>query len=206
LPNGQPASLSTATRNRAHGYVTNAELPSALSVIRSLGRQGWKAVAASDDPSAPGLSSRYVSAALLHEPTRATPDLVYRRLHDAVVGHAVDLLIPVTDDALLAVIPHRSELPATCAVAAAPDVSLRLAMDKAATLEVSRQQHVPVPDGELITSENDIRRYTGHLGWPIVVKPAFSRVRRPDGGIQALTTGYAHARTTSTNCKARLPR
>ena len=96
----------------------------------------------------------------------------------------------MTDDALLAVVPHRSELPATCSVAAAPDIPLQLAMDKAATLGVAKEQGIPVPDGELVTSEDDIRRYAGHLGWPVVVKPAFSRVRRPDGGIQALTCPF----------------
>lgn len=174
--------------------ITNAELSSSLSIIRSLGRQGWSVVAGSSRPDAPGHHSRYATVRLLHNDFGLAPDKALEDLVGAAHRYAVDVLIPVTDDALLTATPSRNRFPPTCALAAAPDGPLRLAMDKVATTRLAERLGIPTPDCQVVTSPEEARGFGDHLGWPVVVKPSFSRVRDGGGALHALTTRYAHNR------------
>jgi predicted ATP-grasp superfamily ATP-dependent carboligase len=171
--------------------VTDAELMSAVAVIRSLGRAGWTVVAVSTDPGAPGLRSRYTSVPLVLGAPDMTPAEESDRLLRVAAEHAVDVLIPVTDNTLLALSAVRDRLPAGCTLATADPEALHATMDKAATLSLAASLGIPFPDVAHVTSVTEALDAADGLGWPVVVKPRFSRVRLPDGGIARCTTSYA---------------
>jgi predicted ATP-grasp superfamily ATP-dependent carboligase len=171
--------------------VTDAELMSSVAVIRSLGRAGWRVVAVSTDPRAPGLRSRYTSVPLVLGSPDMTAAEVADRLLAVAAEHAVDVLIPVTDNTLLALSPVRDRLPPGCTLATADEEALHATMDKAATLALAASLDVPFPDIAHVTSVAEARDAAEELGWPVVVKPRFSRVLLPDGQLARCTTSYA---------------
>jgi predicted ATP-grasp superfamily ATP-dependent carboligase len=188
--------------------VTDAELGSALAVVRSLGRAGWRVVAASSAPRVPAFSSRW-TARSVRLPAGGGTGEEAEALLALVVGERVDVLVPVTDATLLRVDAIRDRLPAGCVVASAPPEAVRTSQDKVATLHLAAELGIPVPDAVVVRADGaaptgcadagsvpgaglglaDVR--AGALGWPVVVKPQWSRVRLPDGGIARCTTSYA---------------
>lgn len=159
--------------------VTDAERGSAVAIIRSLGRRGWNVVAAASDRLVPGFYSGYASATVRYPAPLVDPDGAIDALIDAAGRHAVDLLIPVTDEIILPLAVARDRLPPGCRVAMPDAAALDAVVDKVATLELARSLGVPVPDGVAVGSVDQALSEAGQLGWPIVVKPRRSYDWRP---------------------------
>lgn len=175
--------------------VSDAGRGSAVSVIRSLGRWGWRVVAASSDRIVPGFSSRWTSACVRHPRPRENPEGAADALLEAIQHHDVSLLVPVTDEVILPVLARRSEFEARCTVAL-PATDQYLAMrDKWATIELARRLGIPVPRSALVTDQASAVACAEELGWPVVVKPRHSYRYHGRRGRAAHVT-YAHDRTS----------
>lgn len=159
--------------------VTDAGRGSAVAIIRSLGRLGWNVVAAASDQLAPGFHSRYTSAVVPYPDPVLDAGGAMDVLVAAAARHAVDLVVPVTDEVILPLSVAREALPARCRVAMANGTALESVVDKLATLELARSLDVPVPDSVAVDTVEAAVREAGHLGWPIVVKPRRSYDWRP---------------------------
>jgi predicted ATP-grasp superfamily ATP-dependent carboligase len=172
--------------------VTDADRGSALSIVRSLGRRGWRVIAAGHDPTSIGFRSRYASERLVYPaPDRAPTEFV-----DAVLAAAsrlqVDLIIPVTDATILPLHEERDRFRAVCRVAMPDDAdALHVVSDKSRTLELAVSLGVPVPRCVLATSPESAVEAAEHLGWPVVLKPRFSRVYQSRRTIEAFEVAYA---------------
>lgn len=171
--------------------ITDAELMSSLAVIRSLGRKGFTIVAASVDRAAVGFRSRYTAVRLHHPPGRRRPGLIRQALVEAVERHGVELLVPVTDEALLTIVPYAKDFPRSCKLATATSEALYTTMDKAATLKLAGDIGIPVPDSVLVTDPWVGDLSMRDLGLPLVVKPQYSRVLTPEGNFRRFSTSYA---------------
>lgn len=179
--------------NAVHrAIVTDARRGSALATIRSLGRRGWRVVAADAGPEVPAWRSRYASRRLRYPDPVVEPDAAA----DAVLGAArVDgttLLVPVTDEIALPLLARRAAWPAGLIVALPSADAAEVAWDKARTLELAARLGVPVPETEVTTSPEGARAAAAELGWPVVLKPARSRLYRPGEAIRALHVAYAN--------------
>jgi hypothetical protein len=81
--------------------VTDAGLGSAIAIIRSLGRKGWRVIAADSDPRSPGFRSRYAQDQVLYPAPESSPRECIETLLQAATEKGVDLIIPVTDAVIL---------------------------------------------------------------------------------------------------------
>jgi predicted ATP-grasp superfamily ATP-dependent carboligase len=171
--------------------VTDAGRSSAISIIRSLGRQGWDVVAADASPASAGFASRYAGERLVHPDPARDPEAAAERLLEAAADRQVDLLVPVTDELVLLLAAARHRLPPGCTLAVADDAGLAATGDKAATLGLARSVGLDTPCTAVVGTEEQARAAAPGLGWPVVVKPARSRVRT-DGGIERFSVAYAN--------------
>ena len=169
--------------------VTDAGRGSAVAVIRSLGRLGWTVAAADVDPRAPGLHSRYTSQKMIYPDPLEDANATARAFARYIERHEIDLVIPVTDEAILPLQSIRAELPDRVKLAMASDAALAVAGDKIATLELAQRLGVRVPESVIIRT-GDVDR-AARLGWPVVVKPARSRLLTPAGRITRHVVSYA---------------
>jgi predicted ATP-grasp superfamily ATP-dependent carboligase len=161
--------------------VTDAGRGSAISVIRSLGRAGWEVVAADSTPRSPGFRSRYAGATVVYPDPLEDPQRVVEVLHAEAVARAIDLIIPVSDEVLLPLSAQRDRFLGVCALAIPDATALDQVSDKAATVDLARRLGVPLPRTVLVRTADEAADAAADLGWPLVVKPARSRVVRPDG-------------------------
>ncbi len=171
--------------------VTDARRGSALAFIRSLGRRGDHVVAADATAPSAGMRSRFAAGRVRYpSPTvdpGATGDALVRAAHD----HRIDLIVPITDEVILALRDRQPELPAACRVAIPDPEAARVASDKRATIDLARSLGIPVPESIPAETPDAIRAAAQDLGYPVVLKPMSSRIRGETGGVRQYTVSYA---------------
>lgn len=173
--------------------VTDAGRSSAVAIIRSLGRRGWDVVAADTDPRSAGFASRYATERLVHPDPIQDPEGAAARILEMAAARSIDLLVPVTDELVLPLVAARERLPAGCVLAVPDDAGLAATADKVATVELARRLGVPTPPTAVVRTTAEALEAAPDLGWPVVVKPAVSRLRT-DRGIERLAVTYANDR------------
>jgi predicted ATP-grasp superfamily ATP-dependent carboligase len=185
-----PVTRRGRDRHPATILVTDAGRGSALAIIRSLGRAGYRVVAADCDRCSAGFASRYASERVVYPPPDSDPEGAARLTLDVAPRLGVDLIIPVTDWLLLPLSAMRECFDDVCDLAAPSPEALAMASDKAATLVLAERLDVPVPRTHLVETVGEAIAATRDLTWPVVLKPRASRLRR-GGGMEAFTVAYA---------------
>lgn len=171
--------------------VTDADRGSALAIIRSLGRRGWRVIAAGGQEDCLGFRSRYVAERVVYPTSWRHARETVDTLLQAIRSYGVDLLIPVTDEVLLPVAAIRELFEETCRVAVPGNRQLALVTDKWETLSLAREQGVPVPRSHLVETVAEAHALAGEFSWPVVVKPQRSRMMDGTIGMYALEVAYA---------------
>ena len=172
-------------RNTAKGseaqptlLVTDATRGSAISIIRSLGRSGWRVIAADSDPNSLGFRSRYADERIVYPAPEAGPGDVVDFLLHVARDRGVDVLVPVSDAVLLPLSKQRDRFAGICRLAV-PDVeALDAVTDKLQTLELARREGVPVPKTHPVESISEACKRAEDLAWPVVLKPQRSVLLR----------------------------
>jgi predicted ATP-grasp superfamily ATP-dependent carboligase len=174
----------------ARVLVTDGEQRAALAVVRSLGRAGHDAlVCATGSRSLAGLSRHCAGRLVVPDPL-TDPLPFVDALAAACTEHRVQLLLPIAEPAILAILEQRERFPGVRIPF--PDAgTFRRSCDKAAVLEAAAIAGLHVPQQRIVTSpEFDV----DDLEYPIVVKPARS-VGEADG--TRLKVGVRHAATAA---------
>ena len=116
---------------------------------------------------------------------------------EAISRWRVDLVIPVTDAAILPLSEERDRLPPACRVAMPEPEPLRVVTDKRRTLELASRLGIPTPRSVLVDSAEAAREAAGDLGWPVVLKPMSSRVYRDRKSVEAFEVSDVMATTAT---------
>jgi predicted ATP-grasp superfamily ATP-dependent carboligase len=169
--------------------VTDAARGSALAVVRSLGRAGFRVVAADADAGAPALRSRYAAVARSYPAPEQSAAALCDALYTIVREEHVDLVVPVTDFVLQPLAGERARFEAVTRLALADKSALDVTSDKQATLELAHRLGVPAPETRLVANAAEARAAAYELGWPVVVKPRVSK--RVGPGVESFQVTYA---------------
>ena len=171
--------------------VTDARRGSAVAFIRSLGRRGDHVVAADATTPSAGMRSRFARGHVRYPAPaldpEATGDALVRAAHD----HRIELIVPITDEIILALRDRLDELPAGCQVAIPDSVAAAAVNDKRATMDLAASLGIPVPESIPAASGEAIRAAADRLGYPVVIKPLTSRLRGDTGGVRQFAVTYA---------------
>lgn len=148
----------------------------ALSVCRSLGRQGAVVeIAAFDRLRQPAELSRYCEARVDLGSPVTDPDGVRARLAGHLDATPYDALFPITDMACELIYADHAALAARAAIVGPAPAAYRRAVDKAQALELARQVGLGVPDSLLLRLGDDPAPAFARLEeGPIYVKPVRS--------------------------------
>lgn len=161
--------------------VTDGNTRSALAAVRSLGRAGHTVfVAAAAQPSLAGVS-RYAAGTDEYPDPNKDAAAFMPALAGLVRKHAIDVLLPMTEITTLLVTGEQHTLPATCRLPFPAVEVVDRASDKSQVLALATELGIPTPRSVVLRAAGDARQYDGSLGWPVVVKPARSRVRLGTG-------------------------
>jgi predicted ATP-grasp superfamily ATP-dependent carboligase len=171
--------------------VTDTSRGSSIAIIRSLGRKGWRVIAADSCSNSLGFYSQYASANLVYPPPDSAPDEFFDALLDVAQVQSVDLVIPVTDEVILPLSADRARFKGVSKLALPGQRTLELVTNKCKTLDLAQRLKVPCPKTFVIHSVEEACKQAPELGWPLVLKPQFSRLYRNQHGIEKFSVSYA---------------
>ncbi|MBW3600912.1 MAG: hypothetical protein KY475_27055, partial [Planctomycetes bacterium] len=174
--------------------VTDAGRGSALAIIRSLGRAGYRVVPGDSDRRSPGFRSRYADAPVVYPSPAEAPAAFVEGVVHAVREREIGLLIPVTDEAILPLSKANSRLPLGCRLATPDAEALQAVCDKHRTWELARQLDIPAPQTRLVHHVEEALDAATQLRWPVVLKPQVSRRLEDRGAVAAFRVAYANDR------------
>jgi predicted ATP-grasp superfamily ATP-dependent carboligase/thymidylate kinase len=180
-----------SANHRPSVLVTDAGRGKAIAIIRSLGRRGWRVLAADSCPRSPGFYSRFATERLLYPCPHAAPQEFVETLLDAVRRRGIDLLIPVTELVILPLAEARHRFEGACKLALPEATALAAVLDKRRTVELAEHLGVPVPRTRQVHSTQEALRECASFAWPVVLKPWASKLHLGQAIIEAPAVCYA---------------
>ena len=153
--------------------VTDGEQRSSLAVVRSLGRAGDAAFVCARSARSLAGASRYAAGQAAAPDPLSQPAEFVAAVRELVRNWQIEIVLPLTEAAMLALLPARDTLGATLPCASAE--SFRRISDKGLLLETAGQVGIAVPEQRTLTGA-DQAGWSGlaAMGFPLVLKPARS--------------------------------
>jgi acetolactate synthase-1/2/3 large subunit len=161
--------------------VTSAEQRSGLAAIRALGSRGLSVLAAGARSNSLGFRSRYAKECCVYPDYPAWKyDEIHQRsfvatIRRVVSDHRIPFVLPVSELETIALDASREAFEGLTRLALAPRKSLRLALDKRATLSLASELGIPIPESCLPSSVDEALSFARAVGYPIVMKPPAAR-------------------------------
>ncbi len=168
--------------------VTDSDTRSALAAVRALGTRGHEVVTAGVAHPSLASVSRHSRAFESYPDPAVDSDGFVDALARSVERQRIDVVLPMTEVTTLLVTAHQERLAAHIPFPDAATVAN--AADKSHVIGLARTLGIPVPRTVVASSAAQGIADAPALPFPIVVKPARSRVRTPGGWV---STGVAYA-------------
>lgn len=175
--------------------VTDGEERSSLATVRSLGRAGYRVGVAARTRRPLAGASRHAAGGWRTPDPVTEPDAFVASIREIAVAGAIDVLLPMTEAALLAVLPRRDVFERVVIPFPSYD-RFRAITDKARVAEAAREVGIGVPRQVVVERSGSGRpavlERIERIGFPLVLKPARSvgeagRTRRKVGVLYADT-------------------
>ena len=168
--------------------VTDSDTRSGLAVVRSLGRAGQEVfVAGERHPSLASVSRHCRGFEPCPNPGH-DPDGFVPAIAEAARRRQIELVVPTTEITTLLLTQQREGLPENCRLPFADANTVANASNKAWVVQLAADLGVPVP--RTIVVDSAAQALVIDMPFPVVVKPARSRVRT-DGVWLSTGVGYA---------------
>lgn len=168
-------SQHVSTRPVASVLVTDGEQRAALAAVRSLGAAGHRVYVCSSRPRSLAGASRHCRAYATVPDALTDPAGYVAALRALVRAHGIEVLLPMTEPALLALLPERESLGARIPFAGRE--AFERICDKAAVMEAARAAGIGVPEQRRLESAEEARALDASgLRFPLVLKPSRSVV------------------------------
>ena len=167
---------------KARVVVTDGEQRAALAVVRSLGAAGYEVHVCSARAKSLAGASRYcTSSRQVSDPLQA-PTAFVDDVKRITSECKADVLIPVTEAALLAILPRRSQF--ACAIPFPAAKDFESICDKSVVLQKAARHGIAVPAQTKIESPSDLKPL-GDVRFPVVIKPSRSVAGKEGARVRA---------------------
>ncbi len=171
--------------------VTDADTPKALAIVRAIGREHEVWTAAESQIALAGWS-RYAQRHLTYRFKSAAEFPAW--VMSICKKHNIHVVItPEEASSFLLARVETQFNEAGIRLTTLPFRALEIAMDKARTIEAAMEADIQVPPTKILTSSNDAIAAARELGYPVVVKPRYSRYWAGDRFVSSDGVGYANS-------------
>jgi predicted ATP-grasp superfamily ATP-dependent carboligase len=169
--------------------VTDGEQRAALAVTRSLGRAGDRVIVCASSPRSLAGSSRFAATSIRVADALVSPHRFADDVLRAAREHSAEVVIPITEASLLALLPRRADVPSTLFPFAEADRFVEIS-DKTLVLSAASRHGIAMPRQWVARSRDEVSRLNGTLRFPAAIKPARSV---SDVGAQRVKSGTVYA-------------
>lgn len=161
--------------------VTDGEERASLAVVRSLGRAGYEVDVASHRRGPLAGASRHADRIWRTPEPLADPESYCGRLEEIVRDRSIDVLLPITEASLTAVLPRANRFEGAI-IPFPPHERFRAITDKARVMSAARKIGISVPRQAILEDRpGGSPEPPPELTFPLVLKPARS-VGEGEGG------------------------
>jgi predicted ATP-grasp superfamily ATP-dependent carboligase len=154
--------------------VTDGHLRSSLAVVRSLGHAGYRVFVCSPRRRSLAGASRFAITEAQIPSALSNPEAFADAVVDLVTRWKIDVVVPMSEEALLVLLPASERMAGVCIPFVPLDV-FRRAADKRHVTELAATLGMAVPAQMVVESSDDVRTLGDPpFGFPVVVKPSKS--------------------------------
>jgi predicted ATP-grasp superfamily ATP-dependent carboligase len=151
--------------------VTDSSERASLAIIRSLGKKKMEITAADSINLNAGFLSKYTSHSVVYpspqEGKKKFADFMLR----LVKNEHFDILIPVTDFAMIPLLERRDEFEEYVRIAGPRyDIAMK-AFDKAQTIQIAKENSIPCPKTFFVKDFEELINVAKVIRYPVVIKP-----------------------------------
>lgn len=175
--------------------VTDASRGAAVAAIRSLSRRGHSVIAADSEPRSPGFASRYIDGHFLYTCPTKNPIQFIDDILDCIQRYQIDMIVPVTDRAILPLESARDKIDPVCKVVWAPKEAMAIVRNKDLTFQLAEELGIPYPKTRLVSHVDEALEFARQLGWPVVLKPVSSHTLTQEDAVKLWSVTYARNET-----------
>ena len=167
--------MQSTSSNPTGVIVTGGITANSLGIIRSFGRRGIPVVYIDSDPSSIARHSRYIKKRLTCKKTSDWDSVLIKLLKDfgKQEGHGM-IVIPVGDEAVLALSKHRDELGTFYHLPVPEHEIAQKLVNKKLFYRMLNEMHLPHPKTYFPESLTELVSLGKQLPYPYIIKPAFS--------------------------------
>lgn len=171
--------------------VTDGENRSSLAVTRSLGRKGYRVVVTGEKIPNLASSSKFCAQSYLVPDPLHHGTKYFNSIEEITIKEKIDVIFPMTDQTI-ALLNRERENFSSKVVLACPTVDkMAVATDKVFLFHLAQRLDVAIPWTLYLSTPEDLSGRIEEIEqYPVVVKPAFSRIPKRQG---FLTTGVRYA-------------
>ncbi|MGB5760785.1 MAG: ATP-grasp domain-containing protein [Acidimicrobiales bacterium] len=180
------------SESRPSVLVTDAGFIPGLTVVRSLGRGGWRVVATHGQDRPRWSISRHADVWLTVPSAERAPARFAARIAAIAADQEIDLILATTDKSIYPIDANRAMFEPGSTLALPKPEALRTARDKDRTTRLAATLGIPTPRSQVADDAESTLRAADEIGWPVVVKPISSHA--PDAGGAITTRSVFHAR------------
>lgn len=155
---------------------------SALSLIRSLGRQGVAVTAGAHAPRSLGMLSRYSDDAYVHPDPNRTRDRFIQHLIGYLSRHDYSVVFPVVDHTSVILARNKTAIERIGTTVATEEWKVfQRAFDKGLFFEMIDSLEVPIPGTLVPSSVEEVATFAEDIEYPVVIKPRAKSRLTEDG-------------------------
>lgn len=172
--------------------ITDGENRSALAATRSLGRKGCRVVVAAKQPRSLASSSKYCALGMAVPDPGLDGEGYAAIIRDIAVKERIDFIFPMTEVSIYLLNQVRDKLPPDVVLACAPADKMNAVSNKSDLFRLADHLSVPMPRTFFLSGADELPRVLQDIDrYPVVIKPALSKIPLAGGGF--LSGGILYA-------------
>lgn len=155
-------------------FITSARSRAVLSAIRSIGKQGVSVYAGEVYKNAVGFYSKYCKGSFIY-PSPEKEQIFVESLYFLIEKTKSDVLLPGHDDTMYLISKYKDKFENMTIVPVPNFEVLKKAFDKYETMVSARRECIQTPETYYTQNENDLKKLSKEVEYPLVVKPRFQK-------------------------------
>jgi predicted ATP-grasp superfamily ATP-dependent carboligase len=175
---------SNGGKRGARVLVTDGDERPALAVTRSLGRRGIEILVGAENGHSLASSSKYCAGHITYPSPHRDHHLFLDFLSDLVRRRHIDMLIPITDVTTHIVALHKAGWEGEVKLPIPDFSAFDFVSDKWKLLKHAQEIGIAIPRTHFVQRAEDLRVALGEVRYPVVVKPARSRILTDSGWVR----------------------
>ena len=161
--------------------VTDGDERPALAVTRSLGRRGIEVLVGAENERSLASSSKYCAGHVTYPSPYRDHHRFCEFLLDLARRGQIDVLIPITDVTTHIAALHKAELEGGVRLPIPDFSAFDFVSDKWTLLKHAQETGIAIPRAHFVRGAEGLGEVLGELRYPVVVKPARSRILTESG-------------------------